>query len=487
MEDELAERCRSRVGTVLNGKWRLDRLLGVGGMAAVYLATHRNGKEAAVKVLHAEISRSADIRERFLREGYAANRVKSGGAVSVFDDDVAEDGSAYLVMEYLEGETLEARRERKGGRLPADEVLAIVDQVLGTLAAAHAQGIVHRDLKPENLFLTHSGAVKILDFGIARLVEPSKQKSATQTGSLMGTPAFMPPEQARGRWSEVDGRTDLWAIGATMFMLLSGRYVHEAETVNEAIAMAVTQPARSLASVAPEVPGSVGRLVDRALAYEKEQRWADAGAMQESVRHAYHHLSDPDDEPQAEGRLIPRAVEQTLPVPPTWIGDLPATSPAMTTSGIAASARARTAPPDKRTVAVAAAVGALLLAAGLIALNRSSVTPENDQTNVAQVSAISLPAASVAAPAPAEPTAATPAVPVVDIAALPTSKDEPTVRKDDVRPRVAIKTVTPAASPPVVTTQAPSPLPPRAALPPTAPATPEAKEKSRESILLRRR
>ena len=132
-------------------------MLGVGGMAAVYAATHRNGNRVAVKMLHAEISADPDIRQRFLREGYVANKVGHPGAVNVSDDDIAEDGACFLVMALLEGETVEARRERKGGTLGTVDTLSIMEQVLDVLAAAHAEGIIHRDLKPENLFVTRDG------------------------------------------------------------------------------------------------------------------------------------------------------------------------------------------------------------------------------------------------------------------------------------------------------------------------------------------
>jgi serine/threonine-protein kinase len=291
LNEQQRMRARLRVGTLLNGKWRLDALLGVGGMAVVYSATHRNRKRAAVKVLHPEYSASPDMRARFLREGYVANSVGHPAVVSIDDDDVAEDGSAFLVMELLEGETIEERRERKGGRLPAIEVLGIADQLLDVLAVAHANGVVHRDLKPENLFLTAKGVLKVLDFGIARLREMTAPISATRTGSLMGTPAFMAPEQAKGRWDEVDGRTDLWAVGASMFDLLTGRVVNEAETANEALALAITRPPPSLTSVAPESEPALAALVDRALAYDKSQRFQSAREMQEAVWAVHSELT----------------------------------------------------------------------------------------------------------------------------------------------------------------------------------------------------
>ncbi|MCC6217428.1 MAG: protein kinase [Polyangiaceae bacterium] len=318
-EDEATDRARARVGTTLAEKWTLDRLLGVGGMAAVYRATHRNGNEVALKLLHPELSREPGIRERFLREGYVANKVKHPGAVTVFDDDVTADGAAFLVMELLHGETLQARLDRMGGRLPAGEVLGLAEQLLAVLGAAHARGIVHRDLKPENLFLCEDGSLKVLDFGIARLRELSGDPAtATQTGGMLGTPVFMAPEQARGRWDEVDAQTDLWAVGATLFTMVSGRFVHEAETLNEVLGLAMTQRARSVTSVEPAVPPSLAQIIDRALAYEKPTRWADAGEMGAAVRAAERALAggsasprveaSPADSPSADATLVSVAV-----------------------------------------------------------------------------------------------------------------------------------------------------------------------------------
>ncbi len=285
--DHRRKQLQRRVGTVLKGKWRLDELLGVGAMAAVYKATHRNQNEVAIKMLHPEVSFHPEIRQRFVREGYAANKVKHQGAVTVLDDDVADDGSPFLVMELLEGETLEARSKRQGRKLPTHEVLSLTDQLLGTLIAAHEQGVLHRDVKPENLLLTRGGVLKVLDFGIARLRELSQSGTPTQTGSLLGTPAFMAPEQARGRWNEVDERTDLWAVGATMFRLLTGQYVHRGETMSEVAALAATQRARSLETLRPNLHPAIVELVDKALSYEKDRRFADARAMQEALHGAY--------------------------------------------------------------------------------------------------------------------------------------------------------------------------------------------------------
>ncbi|WP_437586365.1 protein kinase domain-containing protein [Sorangium sp. So ce1000] len=276
------------VGQILRGKWRLDRLLGFGGMAMVYAGTHRNGMRGAVKILRRELSEDEEARSRFLREGYVANRVDHPGIVRVLDDDVTDDGSVFLVMELLEGETVDARRAREpGGVLGANEVLAIADDLLDVLAVAHDRGIVHRDLKPDNLFLTRQGQLKVLDFGIARLRELSSPTNAsTRAGTLMGTPQFMPPEQAKGQWDRVDPRSDLWAVGSTMFQLLSGRYVHEAETLPLLLLAAMTQPAPPVGSVLPALPPPIAGVMDVALAFDPERRWPNARAMQRALRQA---------------------------------------------------------------------------------------------------------------------------------------------------------------------------------------------------------
>jgi serine/threonine protein kinase len=290
MEEALQQEAESRVGKTLRDKWHLDALLGVGGMAAVYAATHRNGMRGAVKILHPSQARDEAVKARFLREGYLANKVDHAGAVRVLDDDATADGAVFLVMELLVGATLKSRAMRRGGTLPARTLMLAIDQVLDVLAAAHDKGIVHRDLKPENVFLTSAGVVKVLDYGIAGLCDAHRNSArATRTGHAMGTPAFMSPEQARGRWELVDGRSDLWSTGATMYELLVGRPVHDEGTASEIIAATFMRQARSLAEVhCPErPPKALVGVVDRALRLEREERWPDARAMQAALRDAY--------------------------------------------------------------------------------------------------------------------------------------------------------------------------------------------------------
>jgi serine/threonine-protein kinase len=310
----------ARVGTTLKGKWRLDAVLGVGGTATVYAATHRNGGRVAVKILRAEFSRHPDIRTRFLREGYVANAVGHPGVARVLDDDEAEDGAVFLVMELLEGEELGARWKRSGKRLDPGEVLSIAFHLLDVLAAAHEKDIVHRDIKPQNIFITPSGEVKVLDFGIARLngMRHAPAALAIQTVMVIGTPGFMAPEQASGPAGVIDAQTDLWAVGATMFTLLSGRVPHHAGTMVDRIEAAMTMSPPSITTLLPDLAPPVAHVVDRALAFHKTDRWPSARAMQRAVSEAYAALQQAPAQEARESRTqimsspLPRADPATL-------------------------------------------------------------------------------------------------------------------------------------------------------------------------------
>ncbi|MBX3208556.1 MAG: serine/threonine protein kinase [Labilithrix sp.] len=277
-----------RVGSVLHEKWTLERLLGVGGMGAVYAARHRNGARAAVKVLSPSMGRLPHIRKRFLHEGYAANRVDHAGAVKVLDDDVVQEGdgegTAYLVMELLDGEPLSDRAKREPA-LGERELLEVADGVLAVLDAAHTHGVVHRDLKPDNLFLTRDPEregtqVKVLDFGLARLLEAREQ---TIAGMALGTPTYMSPEQAAGHVDEIDGRTDIYALGSILFQLVSHRRIHDAAHTLGLVVRMATTPAPKLRTVAPDVSEAFARIVDRALEFAREDRYPTAEAMRADV------------------------------------------------------------------------------------------------------------------------------------------------------------------------------------------------------------
>ena len=299
MAEDREEQARSRVGMVLNEKWTLERLIGIGGMACVYAAKHRNGAKAAVKVLHPDIGRIEEVLRRFLREGKAANLVDHPGAVKVLDDDVIssgpDKGAAFLVMELLEGESLEDRIE-SGPPISEREMLVILQQILDVLAVAHASGVIHRDLKPENLFLAKSKdepdvapRVKILDFGLARLADGG---IGTVHGLAIGTPSYMPPEQAGGKADEIELRTDLFAVGATSFRILAGRTVHPGKNAVDIVLKMARDAAPKLRSVAPSISEATARVIDRALEFKKQDRWPDAKTMRAAVDEALLALDD---------------------------------------------------------------------------------------------------------------------------------------------------------------------------------------------------
>ncbi len=276
------------VGETIARRWRVVRFLGQGGMGSVYEARQDDGTRVALKLLRPVLARNPRTRARFLREGRIAQAIGHPNAVRVLDSVCERDGRLFLIMELLDGETLGKRRVEAGGRLGQHEVLRVATQVLEVLASAHAKAIFHRDIKPENIFVTRDGAAKILDFGIAAIRDEALDDAQiTQSGISLGTPAFMAPEQARGRHSHVDARTDIWAVGATMFFCLSGRHVHgDAATANEALIFSATQPAPPLRSLCPEVPAAIARVVDRALALDRLQRWESADAMRDALTSA---------------------------------------------------------------------------------------------------------------------------------------------------------------------------------------------------------
>jgi serine/threonine-protein kinase len=312
--DLAASVAQARVGTTLNGKWHVDSLLDTGGMGAVYVATHRNGRRAAIKMLHARFAREPEVRKRFQREGYVANKIEHPGAVAILDDDVAEDGVPYLVMELLEGESLSAWLARIGGRLPVADVLAIAGQVAEVLAVAHEAHVVHRDIKPANIFVTAGGYAKLLDFGLARVRDGSISLVPTAQGIVLGTAGYMAPEQARGKTDEVDHRTDLFSLGAVMFRALTGRRVHEKATAFDTTMAAMTEPAPPLATMLPGARPRLVTVVDRALAFDKNDRWGTAREMFDALRAAYDETRGLPPVLPPPRPAVPSAVTIDLPI-----------------------------------------------------------------------------------------------------------------------------------------------------------------------------
>src|SRR3954470_23800021 len=255
---------------VILGQYRVTGTIGHGGMGIVYAAEHSLlGKPAAVKVLRSELSQKQEVVARFFNEARAATAIRHPGIIEVYDFGWTRDGAAYLVMEFLEGETLARRSARMAIRWPA--VLAIARQIAGALAAAHAKGIVHRDLKPENVFLVADpevpGAerIKLLDFGVAKLAaDTSPTQTVTQTGTVIGTPAYMAPEQCRG--VAIDHRADLYALGCVMYELCCGRPPFRGEGPGDVLAAHIYMPVPAMATANAPVPEAVEALVRRLLA-----------------------------------------------------------------------------------------------------------------------------------------------------------------------------------------------------------------------------
>ncbi len=314
-EDEDLERCQKLVGSTIQGQWRVDALLGIGGMAAVFAATHASGRRDAIKILHPHVAFSKELRKRFEQEALAIGRLGHPGTVQVIAIDMTHEGAPFMAMELLDGESLGQRayRLKSAGQLMAPmELLSYAERVLEVLAVAHERGIVHRDIKPDNLFITRDGRVKVLDFGIARMFEGGAAGVRTRTGAMIGTTSYMAPEQIHSK--NVDGRTDLYGLGATMFRILADRRVHEGETDAELLIKMGSVPAPAIASVAPRVDPRVGAIVDRALAFDRDRRYPNAPAMLEDVR-AVLGGGAPRIALAPPGAALPLAVTAARPIP----------------------------------------------------------------------------------------------------------------------------------------------------------------------------
>ncbi|MFB6374823.1 MAG: serine/threonine-protein kinase, partial [Bradymonadaceae bacterium] len=235
----------------------------------------------AVKLMHEHLSSNTSLRKRFLREATILDQVDHRNAVKVYGTGAIDSGEAYFAMELLEGIEVGTVWKRKNS-FPIGGALRIISQVLDCLDAYHEAGVLHRDLKPGNLFLTETGIVKLIDFGLARFrVEGQK---TTKKGTALGTPAYMAPEQALGKQEQVDRRTDVFGIGATLFALLSGRPLYDIGSADAALVQAATSRPDSLADHAPHLPDSIIELVDTATEWERQDRYQTAAELRDTVK-----------------------------------------------------------------------------------------------------------------------------------------------------------------------------------------------------------
>jgi DNA-binding NarL/FixJ family response regulator/tRNA A-37 threonylcarbamoyl transferase component Bud32 len=275
-------------GESLAGKYTILRRIAEGGLGQIYEARHDLiGHHVAVKMIRAEFSRDPEISVRFLQEARAASAVGHPGCVKIFDFGVSPDGRAYLVMEYLEGESLEGRIARER-RLPRVAAVRLASDILDVLAATHERHIVHRDLKPENIFLQVAPRgevrVKLLDFGIARLTGDQRpDERLTQPGMVMGTPYYMAPEQASGSM-EVDARADLYSVGVVLFEMLTGRVPFEGQGYSEVMLKVISAPFPSLRELDPSLPEGLEEVVRRATAREPSGRFATADEFMSALQ-----------------------------------------------------------------------------------------------------------------------------------------------------------------------------------------------------------
>ncbi len=283
---------RDLIGRTIGGKYLVRSVLGEGGMGAVYEAENTAlGRSVAVKVLHPAQARKRVAVKRFHQEARSAGAIGHPNICEVYDLGTLDDGSPYLVMERLVGETLADRIQSEGG-LPFDDVIEIVTQVLSGLVAAHEKNIVHRDIKPENIFLTKRVGcpplAKLLDFGVSKMINPihnekEEDLDLTRTGMVMGTPFYMSPEQARGD-RNLDARVDLYACGVILYEALTGRRPFTAANYNALLLQILTTNPRPARELRPALPQGFDEVLDKALARNREDRFHSAAAFQRELQ-----------------------------------------------------------------------------------------------------------------------------------------------------------------------------------------------------------
>jgi serine/threonine-protein kinase len=351
------------------GNYVAVSLLGEGGMGAVYLAEHPDiGRKVAVKVLRAEFSRDEQLLGRFLNEARAANAIRHPNIIEILDSGTTDNGMPYLVMELLEGESLSARLKRLGP-LSLGDALEFAYQTASAVGAAHKKGIVHRDLKPDNLFIVPDEndpsrqRIKVLDFGIAKLQGPPRMGDAvkTRTGTLMGTPVYMSPEQCLGT-REVDQRTDIYSLGVIVYEMICGQPPFYSEGFGELVNMHLNAAPPPLRQRVPAVPAPVEGLVLRALSKKPDERFADMAQMQAAIKAAGVGV-----DLTIKGASKPDFPGGTLPGGAARAGEL-GTGP--TTLSTATGSRDTAAPRRGRALALIGGVVAVAAAAAFMAVGR---------------------------------------------------------------------------------------------------------------------
>jgi len=460
-------------GQILGGKYRVDRVLGAGGMGMVVAATHLQLDERiAIKFLLPEALRNPEAVARFGREARAAVKIRGEHVARVIDVGTFENGAPYMVMEHLDGRDLAALIHERGALAPSDAVDAVL-QACEALAEAHALGIVHRDLKPANLFMVRrpdgTPCVKVLDFGISKLTAPGVDHSMTKTSAVMGSPLYMSPEQMTAS-RQVDARTDIWAIGVVLYELLTGRVPFSAETLPEICGLILTATPHAIRNFSPAVPDGLQIVVQRCLEKDRERRFA-------SVSELAHAIAP------FGSRATSRSVERIARIlgASSGLDAMPLSGPASVPANYGPSTQSnwgQTRPSRSSAMPVLAGVGTLVVllgAAGAFLLLRkgevSPALPVSSSPVAAEVLPVAVPeqatpavsgAASVAPPAaassvPAPAVAAKPAAAPAVSAQRPTAGESAGKASVPARPPIKASVVTTPA-PPVQ----PAPVPAKA-------------------------
>jgi len=435
-------------------------------MGSVWAGVHTTlGTRVAVKFIDIEHASSREARQRFENEARAAASLRSKHVVEVYDHGVTDDGRPFIVMEFLDGEPLDRRLDRVG-RLHAKDAARIVGQVCRALQKAHAQGIVHRDLKPENVFLVwddEDGAdvAKVVDFGIAKFTDSmTASTSATRTGSVLGTPYYMSPEQARGLRS-VDFRSDLWSVGVITFRCMTGHLPFEGEAVGDVLVKLCTAPLPVPSELVPDLPPGFDEWIKRALSREPEGRFRNAAELSTSLSNVCGLSVGSQSSDAFSGIVMPPMTARGGSFAATTPSPALATAHSHGTTG-APITQTPTPRPERPRVSTFIAVGLLavtVLGIGVAVLTKKiGSAPAPEPASQSELKA--LPEAPVAAPGPtAAPTVALTVAP-------PAPAVEPTAP-----PATAAPAAPPSAATAAATTPAPRPgkRPPRTMAKPTQP------------------